>query len=297
VGFARATREFDAAGRPRLVRFFDAGGAPGAQKDGCWARSYEYLEGASPVLETCLAAGGQKVMTIMGFVSRALEYNQRGDLIEVSFLDREGRLVNRSGGVARERQVRDDRGNQLRVPFFDRDDKPVAAPANNAHTVVMSYDASDRRIETAFFDTSMAKVSSTGGYARVVTEYDAGGAIALNTYLDTAGQPVTVHSLEVMCVPYEDQSDGKGPADRDEAAAREIAEEVRASLAAGMSMADAWRAHLGTRPAVGGLRLSLAKLKDRGIEELAVGAVSPIDVRPTGLCLYLRTTADQTTLP
>jgi hypothetical protein len=297
-GYARARREVDDFGRARVERFFDAAGSPVADQLGCEATEWRFLGKTSLLAElTCLSAHGEKRPTRGLYVTLAYRYNGSGDVIETRLLDASGVLVNAYGGFAIVRSKVDERGNELLRTYVDANRKPAVERGSGIHMVAYGYDDHERRIQTTFFDTNGVIARSEDGFARVVTEYDAIGHITRNRYFDARGAPLTMFTVDGLCVPFDKQGDGEGPPDRDRVAAAVILAKARADVEKGMSLPEAHRVHLGIDRTGDMGFLDLSDAPDVVTEALEVGELTESYEAVGGLCFLRRTNRADTKLP
>jgi hypothetical protein len=297
-GYASSRKEVDDFGRTRVERFFDAAGSPLANRLGCEAIESRYLGKTSlPTEITCMSADGEKRPTRGQYVASARRYNERGDLTEVRFLGASGELVRSQAGYAIVRVKVDQRGNERRFTYLDEDRRPAIDRGSGAHRIAYAYDDRDRRIKTTFFDEKGKMVDSSDGFARVVTERDAHGRITGNRYFDRHGAMLTLFSMEALCVPFDSQNDGKGPADRSQSAASAILAKARADIEKGMSVAEAYRVHLGVDHDGDAGLVNVNDAPSVVTEALAVGALTASYEGHSGLCFLRRTDRAEKELP
>lgn len=113
------------------------------------------------------------------FCSTLRNYDARGNIISLSYLDENDKLTPNNEGITTVKIGYDDNGNEISRSFFDDDGKSVTA-ANYCALVEYGYDDQGNMTTTRYKDTN-GKPMNVNGIAGHNREYDSRGRI-INSY-------------------------------------------------------------------------------------------------------------------
>jgi YD repeat-containing protein len=225
-GYARREMKLNAQGLVVEMAYFGPDGKPAAHKMGNARFKVAYDERGHRTEEAYFDQGGRPV-EVAGVHRVVRRYNPRGNCVETSHLDREGRLVfSWKDGCARMEQDFDDRGNCTRVTRFGPDGKPDLGPEGFAswtarhddrgHLIEKFYfDAEGKRspawpdehwtyddrgnpIEIAYTDEHGKPLMNREKLARQTGTFDDRGNRVLRAYFDENGRPTADWSQESL---------------------------------------------------------------------------------------------------
>lgn len=137
-----------------------------------------------------------------GIGGKQYEYDQRGRLSRIAYLDTAGNPDVNRYGIAGERFSYDDGGHVSRIEYYG-EDGGLAANSMKYAAAACEYDGGSgnlRRIR--YYDESRAPVITARGYAEETREYDKRGFLTACAYFDDLGQPVRgprrFHRMEIV---------------------------------------------------------------------------------------------------
>ena len=111
-------------------------------------------------------------------------YNNNRQLIEESFVDEEGNLVDNEDGYALQQNEYDANWNLIRTTYYDSHKKAVLVEKLGYAYVEMTYDASGNKIDEQYFDPAGNVLALKGkDYASIKYTYDEDGNVASMIYL------------------------------------------------------------------------------------------------------------------
>jgi YD repeat-containing protein len=154
-------RTFSEAGLETEVRFFDEMGKPQPGPNGTYGSKYEHDDRQQVRRVTYLGSEGQVVENKDGYGGVLIDYDDRGNATAFTYLDVDGKTLKRPGHYDRVKFTYDKYGNMLSQAYF-LGDEPVL---------------------------------HSGGYAKMVGDYDEHGGRKSTTYLGLDGKPTRDKSL------------------------------------------------------------------------------------------------------
>ena len=139
-----------------------------------------------------------------GYAGKAYLYDEKGNLIEETYLDPDGSRLGvdaaetasgqeypdeeaLSENLAESEETETDDSSGLQEKSSDEE----ASENGQYASVRYSYDENGNRTETAYFDEADHPVLGADGYASMRREYDENGFVLQESYFDTEGNPVT----------------------------------------------------------------------------------------------------------
>lgn len=219
VGAAGVRRTYDEHGNVTEIVFLGPDrqlvrGTAGAAKI-----SLVYRENGR-VLETYFGPDAKPMRHEYGFVKGSVMRDERGNVIEMTFLDENERPVRDTIGVTTVRYKYDGQGNQIEVAYFDENDQPVRSAAGYARVkrtydnrgnkveefvfgpdgrpalyeetqvgARFRYNAQSKLTEIEYLDAANRGVRCKAGYVKVKVEYDQQGNQIENAYFDENDHP------------------------------------------------------------------------------------------------------------
>jgi hypothetical protein len=145
-GIARGEYSYDADGNNTEIRYY---GADGRLKS--WPDS--------------LCAQGRWCAAIV-----RRKFDQDGNVLERSYWDSKGRLVENEGAFAIERMEYDENGNPVQYERLGKDERPKAWP-NGAIVVKSQYASDGRWLSTAYLDAAGAVVDRENPHAKPIEHF------------------------------------------------------------------------------------------------------------------------------
>lgn len=181
---------YDERGNVLSERPLDAGGQP-AVVEGIAETRMHYDEHDDPVLISFHDADGRPAAHQVGNASNRKRFDERGYLVEQTFLGLDGQRVN-TGFGASIRTDFDARGNRLSFRFFGADGQPFVRPERGFATALFGYDERGNQVTAEFFGASGERVVNQFGVARWQKIYDDQGNQVEVRYYDATGRPTTM---------------------------------------------------------------------------------------------------------
>jgi YD repeat-containing protein len=125
-GYARLTNTYDEHGNLVAQAFFDENDHPVLHKDG-YAKVQRKYNNLNQLIEVAFFGtdGVSIALKDKGWASRKLVYDDRGNLIEVTFFDALGRLARNGYGYARIKIAYNELSREIARTYLDENDKPV----------------------------------------------------------------------------------------------------------------------------------------------------------------------------
>jgi len=192
-----ATREYayDRWGNRTEERYYDHKGQRVTTTDGHSGtrRSYE-MHGLAWLINssTYLDMQDQPVLAAGRYGTR-YRFLRRRDLIEESYCDAEGRLMNRlDTGYAIALKEYDPKGRLVSEKYYDTDRNPVAC-YDGYSGYAREYDEDGRLTVEEYFDGQGKPANNRGGFATWRRSYDDDGNLTAEAFLDAQGDAVDVH--------------------------------------------------------------------------------------------------------
>jgi YD repeat-containing protein len=221
IGSYGRTYEYNALGRPRVVRNLNALGEPLIEKSGIasvrrsydsrgdltsveWLDSTGRLRGNGEWFAKLVLvrdangniekygflneAGAPAIRRDFGVASLIRKYDGHGNYIEETCFGIDGKRALQNSGFSLTRHRYDARGNEVERAYFDVDDKPVLEKGGLSR-FTQGYDEQGNRVETAYFDVDGRPTRTGEGISRVTWHFDERGHQLDQAYFDTDGKP------------------------------------------------------------------------------------------------------------
>ena len=252
-GYAMTKMTYDERGRKISTAFFDAALKPMNTLDGLYHKSVSRLDAFGNEIECrYYDVEGKPVLSSNGFHFYKAEYDahgflkdrfyygiqdepvlhgtilahkitqtcdERGNILEESYFDTEGKPSLSSSGNHKVVQKFDAMGNELEERYFGNKGEPVLI--NESHMFQETYDAFGQTISSAWFGLHDEPVDTSAGYHRSEAAYDSSGNVISTSYFSKDGKPALesenqVHKIlrkfdernQLISICYED-GDGK----------------------------------------------------------------------------------------
>lgn len=192
-----ATREYsyDRWGNRTEERYYDHTGRRVTTTDGFSGkrRSYE-MHGLAWLITSSVNLDMQDEPILAdGRCETRYRYLRRRDLIEESYHDAEGRLMNRlDTGYAIALKEYDKKGRVISEKYFDVDRNPVAC-TDGYSAYAREYDEEGRLTVERFYDSQGMPADNRGGFATWRRSYDEDGNLTGEAFLDAQGNTVDIH--------------------------------------------------------------------------------------------------------
>jgi len=192
-----ATREYayDRWGNRTEERYYDHKGRRVTTVEGYSGRKRSYeMHGLAWLVNSSTSLDMEdRPILVNGRYETRYRYLRRRDLIEESYCDAEGRLMNRlDTGYAVALKQYDRRGRLVSAKYSDADRKPVAC-YDGYSQYAREYDEAGRLTVEKFYDAQGMPVDNRGGFATWSRSYDEAGNLAGEVFLDAQGNAVEVH--------------------------------------------------------------------------------------------------------
>jgi eukaryotic-like serine/threonine-protein kinase len=174
-GIARRVAKYDDRGNWVEVRFFDAVGKLTLCKDGNAGWRARHDERGNAVERSFFGLEGELViLSNTLYASERMEYNERGDLVAVSFYEPAGKPTLDSNGAAGWQTVTDERGRRIRTTNIGLDGKPTRDKRGiSAWTV--RYDDRGSELERSYFGPGGEQDLARDGCSTIRNETDERG--------------------------------------------------------------------------------------------------------------------------
>ena len=191
-----ATREYayDRWGNRTEERYYDHTGRRVTTTDGFSGkrRSYE-MHGLAWLInsDTSLDVQDQPILASGRYETR-YRYLRRRDLVEESYCDAEGRLMNRlDTGYAIALKEYDKAGKVISEKYFDVDRNPVAC-TDGYSAYAREYDEEGRLTVEKYYDGQGMPADNRNGFATWRRSYDEDGNLTDEAFLDAQGNTVDI---------------------------------------------------------------------------------------------------------
>ena len=191
-----ATREYayDRWGNRTEERYYDHTGRRVTTTDGYSGRRRSYgMHGLAWLINsnTNLDMQDQPILAAGRYETR-YRYLRRRDLVEESYFDAEGRLMNRlDTGYAIALKEYNRMGKAVSEKYFDADRNPVAC-YDGYSGYAREYDEEDRLTVEKYFDSQGMPANNRDGFATWRRSYDEGGNLTGEVFLDAQGNTVDI---------------------------------------------------------------------------------------------------------
>lgn len=193
---AIATREYayDRWGNRTEERYYDHTGRRVTMTNGLSGKRKSYvMHGLAWLInsETNLDMQDQPILAAGRYETR-YRYLRRRDLIEESYCDAEGRLMNRlDTGYAIALKEYDKAGKVISEKYFDVDRKPVAC-TDGYSAYAREYDEEGRLTVEKYYDGQGMPADNRDGFATWRRSYDEDGNLTGEAFLDAQGNTVDI---------------------------------------------------------------------------------------------------------
>ena len=150
---------------------------------------YKYDDNFNLVEESYVDKNGNKRLNQGGFSSFTSEYDDRGNYVKGSYYGVDGEPVLSKDGYASVVFEYDDRGNCVKESYYGIEGEPILSKDGCA-SAVLEYDDRGNIIKGVYYGVEGEPVLSKDGYASVVFEYDDRGNIIKSVYYGVEGEPI-----------------------------------------------------------------------------------------------------------
>ena len=164
--------------------YFDADREPFLTNLDIACQASVYDERGNLIKVSFLGRDGEPVLHRDGIAGWDAEYDERGNEVKRSFFGVDGEPVLHKVGVAGYETVYDDRGNEVRVSYFGTDGKPILYEGSAAGWESV-FDDSGNEVRTDYFGTDGKPILRKDGYASVESVYDGRGNEVRRIFLGT----------------------------------------------------------------------------------------------------------------
>jgi serine/threonine-protein kinase len=168
--------------------FFDEQGKPCAGPSGAHRERFLYDAWGNRIEQSFWGEDGAPAKSRKEEVARLRwGYEPRGQVVEWSFLDGEGKLALNKDGYAVVRTTLDKRGHQIEWVYLDEKEHPLRFQGYARSTA--AYDLRGQRIEARFLDETGTLVTPEGKQAPILRfRYDERGNLARESFWRAEGQ-------------------------------------------------------------------------------------------------------------
>ncbi len=185
-GFARATLKYDRSGNVEEIRRFNERNLP---VPGTALLRNTYDEKGNLLRVTYLDGEGRHTYDSNGSFGISLEYDGRGRVKAETALDERGQPILTTLGIARLALEYDDHGNIALASFFDEKQRPTRRVGGIAR-MAWKYDEEGNRIEESYLDAGGQPLRAQNGFARKQLRYDPRRDVVVEeAYFDERGHP------------------------------------------------------------------------------------------------------------
>jgi serine/threonine-protein kinase len=199
--------EYDENGNLVIRISVDENGKPMTNKQGWVILTYTYDENGYCNRTSTLDAEKNPVTAIYSDETAASVThvnNERGLLIEESFYNEKGELMDLTTGFAKYIIQYDSIGNQRKISYYDKKGRPARMNGYYSSAEIF-YDEFNREIKRYYYDEKGNPTVSEDGTTGYVAEYDAQGNIAKVSNLGENGKDLTKcnDNYAVVCYKYD----------------------------------------------------------------------------------------------
>jgi len=188
-GFASARTTYESKDRIELIEYLGVDDRPSYNKSGCAASRVRRDERGAAIEWQCLDESKRLTVGAEGYSIMRIR-REHGREVERSFHGVDGRPVsNAMRGVARETATYDAGGRLLGKRFFDETGAAVADIEHGAPGVRFSYDGRGFLVRTETTGPTGELQNAKNGVAVRITEIDARGRVAGESYLGVSQTP------------------------------------------------------------------------------------------------------------
>jgi serine/threonine protein kinase len=177
-----------ATAREVEIAILDEAGRPTVTEFGAHAWKVKRDDQGNFVALSYFGLDGNPVGIGPGITTVLYAYDERGNQVEETNRDRNGRLIRGFGGAAGWTAKYDDRGREVERAYFDEDRHPTWG--RDGYTRYTStYDDRGNRTGQAYFNTEDKPIVTRQGYASWSATYDERGNQTAQAYFDAAAKP------------------------------------------------------------------------------------------------------------
>jgi hypothetical protein len=189
-GWHRAVENRDANGNVESETFWGIKGEP-VSPVGCHEYRMDRDDRGRPRSTRCLGANGQSANEVtLGVPEWRTTYDQYDNAIEIANFDEHGAPAITTSGYHKLVRKYDDRGNIIEYRYLDKDERLTEQIYGYA-SVVKEFEG-DREVRRQYLDAAGKPVLNTSGYAEERWIYDANGNLFEDEYFDTFHRPVAL---------------------------------------------------------------------------------------------------------
>jgi len=188
-GYAVWTAEYDDRGNMTTASFFGIDGKPFLQTDGVAKVCWEYNDCGNNTKESYFDEDGKPTPCNNGYAEVRLGYD-RGNITKISYYDRDGKLTRHREGNAGYAMEYDERGCLLEQSFWGEDEKP-ALHERGVAKVRWEYDSYGNKTKETYFGLDGNRTLSNEGYAEMHSAYDQFGNPKEQTFYGLKKERVT----------------------------------------------------------------------------------------------------------
>ncbi|WP_233856168.1 nSTAND1 domain-containing NTPase [Paraburkholderia sp. HD33-4] len=193
---------YDKNGNVASLWYINADGSAAYDMVGVHRRTWQYNESGKPVREMTFDNQDKPARTkgsTFGEIplnsaayGLAYDYDNRGEITSVVFLDRKGAPLVGEHRYAKIRETYDDRDNLTEVAYFDTLDRPVLLNQTGYAKIVTTYDDRRNPIKKELFDEHGERTIGNGGYATVEQTYDDRNRITELRFFGPDSKPILI---------------------------------------------------------------------------------------------------------
>lgn len=141
---------------------------------------------------------GQLVADKEGFAGYDKRFNERGQLIQHTYIGRDNRPIgDKTAGVAIVRYEVDEMGRNLKVQYFDAQDHPKAN-ADGLFAAAYRYNARGQVMEVRNLAANGELALNKAGVARQELDHDAVGGLTEQRFFDASGRPTLTAQAAIV---------------------------------------------------------------------------------------------------
>ena len=196
---ARVRLSFDRSGMPAYDECLNERGDLALSSEG-FAHSEYTFDSRGNLRKRAFFGVDGKPTLVDGVAGMLLDYDSRGNFVEVTYFDNDGGATTNSNGIAKQRYTYNARSQAVRTDYFRLDGDPTLGTIGCA-SVKSEFDDRGRVVETTCLGRG-DPINRKDGYASEKTAYDARGNAVEITRFDAEGNPATSSKSGVWKVSY-----------------------------------------------------------------------------------------------
>lgn len=139
---------------------------------------------------------GEPISRYNGYYGIFQDYDEKGNIIRITYLNREGEPMIMANGYAIEEREYNDKRQEISVSYYDTEKKPILTSLYG-HGKINEYNENGKIRRITYIDISGNPIMTGQGYASVMREYYASngrdnGQVESEFYFDEIGDPVVL---------------------------------------------------------------------------------------------------------